>query len=75
MIRAGMHCKQVLLSGGCFSLRAEDLRFGLEPVLDLVAVFAAALFVELVGAATDLFFPIERDQELCGLVRSAFQAS
>jgi len=45
------------LGGGCFSpgadccfLGAEEIRFGLEPVVEGAAVFPAARFVELVGA-------------------------
>ncbi len=45
-----------MLLGGGFALRAEDLAFRLEPVLAVVAVFAAALLVELVGTDSDSFF-------------------
>ena len=53
-LRAGAEASLLLaylgyLGGGCFSLRVQDLRFGLEPVRTVVAVLAATRFVELVG--------------------------
>jgi len=46
--------------GGGFSLRAENFALGLEPVLAVMAVFAAAGFVEFVGAESDFFLQFSR---------------
>ena len=47
---------QLRLGGGGRLLGDKDLTFGSEPVVELVAVLAAAGFVELIGAAADLVF-------------------
>ncbi len=52
--------------GGGFSLRTEYIAFGLEPVIELVAVLAAAGFIEFVGAEADLFFQLSGIRKCAG---------
>src|SRR5713226_3892358 len=46
------------LGRGGFYLRAHDRRFGAEPIIEVVAVLAAALLVELMREAADFFFKV-----------------
>jgi len=41
---------------------ADQFRFGLQPVIHVVAVLVAALFVQLICAAADLFFDVRRTE-------------
>jgi len=65
-------CNNELRLGGGFLGRGVELRLGAKPVLDIVAVFAATLFIECIRPAANLLFMVGVGYNVRGLFCGRF---
>jgi hypothetical protein len=56
----------VVLSAYCLALRLHYIGFGLQPIVDIMAVFSAAQFVKFISAKADLVAQ-QVKRRFCGL--------
>src|SRR3974377_1242422 len=65
----GSHMVRALPLGGSLHGLSRQLSFGSEPVIDVMAVFPATLFIEGIRAAPNLFLPVRVGYDVSGHIR------